>query len=345
MATTNDTITVTDAPAIPGLTFRGFRGEADYTAMVQVIEESKQADQIERTQSVEDVARDYEHLVNSDPYRDMLFAEMHGKVIGYSRVWWNQQLDGARTYQHFVVLTPEWRGKGLLRAMLRYNERRLREIAGDHPADGPRSFEVWVADTEAEWEALLVAEGYQGVRYALRMVRPNLKDIPDLPLPEGLQVRPVLPEHYRTVWKAAAEAFRDAWGASEWRDEDLENWMNSPTFMPELWQVAWDGEQVAGMVLNYINEAENEEYDRKRGHTEPICVRRPWRRRGLARALIARSFRVLKEQGMTEAALGLDAQNLSGALRLLYESMGYRVVKRFTTFRKETSPPFAGGQP
>ena len=56
-------------------------------------------------------------------------------------------------------------------------------------------------------------------------------------------------------------------------------------------------------------------------------------RRGLARALIARSFRVLKERGMTEAALGVDAQNPNGALQL-YESMGFRVAKRHTIFRK-----------
>jgi len=62
-------------------------------------------------------------------------------------------------------------------------------------------------------------------------------------------------------------------------------------------------------------------------------VRRPWRRRGLARALIARSFGVIKELGMTEAALGVDAENISGALQL-YKSMGFQVVKRYTTYRK-----------
>ncbi len=62
-------------------------------------------------------------------------------------------------------------------------------------------------------------------------------------------------------------------------------------------------------------------------------MRRPWRQRGLARALIARSFRVLKDLGMTEAALGVDTENPNGALRL-YQSMGFREVKRHTTFRK-----------
>jgi ribosomal protein S18 acetylase RimI-like enzyme len=87
------------------------------------------------------------------------------------------------------------------------------------------------------------------------------------------------------------------------------------------------------MVLNFIHEKENSEYNRKRGYTEEISVRRPWRKKGLARALIARSFKVLKEHGMTEAALAVDAENISGALKL-YENMGFRTVKRYTTYRK-----------
>jgi len=87
------------------------------------------------------------------------------------------------------------------------------------------------------------------------------------------------------------------------------------------------------MVLNFINRKENEEYGRQRGYTETICVRRPWRRQGVARALIARSLQTVKAQGMTEAALGVDTQNPSGARRL-YESMGFRPVKSHTLYRK-----------
>ena len=88
------------------------------------------------------------------------------------------------------------------------------------------------------------------------------------------------------------------------------------------------------MVLSFIDQEENAEYGRQRGYTETICVRRPWRRQGLARALIARSFLALKERGMTEAALGVDAENLNGALQL-YKSMGFGVVKRHATYRKK----------
>jgi mycothiol synthase len=332
---TNGNIVMPGAPAVPGLAFRLFHGEADYPAMVAVIAGSKEADQIERTESVEEIAIQYRHLVNSDPEQDMLFVEVDGKVVGYGRVWWEQEENGPRRYGQNNFLLPAWRGNGLRRTMLDYCEGRLREIAAGHPLNGPRVFEAWAADTETHWESVLVEAGYQVVRYGLMMTRPNLEDIPDLPLPDGLEVRPVQPDQYRLVWDAASEAFRDHWGVSEeeWAEEHYQHWIEHPTFQPHLWQVAWDGDQVAGMVQNFIDEEENREYGRKRGWTEGICVRRPWRRRGLAKALIARSFGVLKEQGMTEAALGCDAENLSGAVHL-YRSMGFQPFKRHTGYRK-----------
>ena len=42
---------------------------------------------------------------------------------------------------------------------------------------------------------------------------------------------------------------------------------------------------------------------------------------------------MFKEMGMTETALSVDSENLSGALRL-YEGVGYRKVKQQTIYRK-----------
>jgi mycothiol synthase len=87
------------------------------------------------------------------------------------------------------------------------------------------------------------------------------------------------------------------------------------------------------MVLNFVNSAENAEYKRNRGYTEGISVRRAWRKQGLARALLVQSMQMFKELGMTETALGVDAENLSGALNL-YQSVGYQEDNRGITFRK-----------
>ncbi len=332
MSRTSDLI-LPDAPSISGLTFRKFQGEADYASMLAVIEGSKDVDGIERTDSLEDFKRAYEYLHNCDPYQDILIAEIEGELIGYNRVFWNKLDDGTRTYALFGFMLPKWRRRGIGRAMLHHAEKRLREIAADHPDEGPKFFQSWATDTEAGTTKLLESEEYKPVRYYFDMVRDLREPILEAPMPGGLEVRPVEDDHLWLIFDAMNEAFRDHWGHRDETKEELEQWMKYPQFKPEHWKVAWDGDQVAGMVQNIINEEENEEYKRKRGYTENICVRRPWRKRGLARALLTQNLSYLRHLGMTEAALGVDAENPSGALRL-YESVGFHVVKRYTEYRK-----------
>lgn len=332
----NDMIELKNAPPITGLSFRRFRGESDYPKMAAAIEASAEADKVERVTTVEDIANNYAHLTNSDPHQDMIFAEINGEVIGYSRGWWQDEENGPRLYGFVGFLVPAWRRKGIGAVMLEWIESRLREVASRHPLEKEKLFQAFTFQDEVGLAALLKHAGYEPVRYAWEMVRPSLDDIPDFPLPEGLEVRPVEAAHYRLIWDASNEAFRDHWGFPELTEEDYQAWVSEKTvFQPHLWQVAWDIEtnQIAGQVRTFINHAENEKYNRKRGYTEFISVRRPWRKRGLARALIAISLQVQKEQGMTHSALGVDSQNLSGATRV-YEDCGFRVTKQGTTHRK-----------
>jgi mycothiol synthase len=323
----------------PVVDYRGFQGEQDFPNILAVIEGSKVEDGLTRSDSLEDIRLNYAHLHNSDPYKDMLFAEVGGQVVGYCRTMWDLDLQGEWRGSYLAFVLPQWRRLGIGTAFIRFSEERLRQIADellakdDLPAQAPRLYEVFVGDKETAKAALHEKMGYQVVRYFCEMRRPDLEDIPSAVLPPGLEVRPVHPEHYRQVWDASVEAFRDHWGVVEPPESEYEKMLLEPTFNPALWQVAWDGDQIAGMVLNFINHAENEEYQRRRGYTENICVRRPWRRRGLARALLLRSLQVVKDQDMEEAALFVDAENLSGALRL-YESVGFQIIKRNRLYRK-----------
>jgi mycothiol synthase len=330
----NDLVTLPDAPAIPGLTFRHFRGESDYPHMLAAINGSKKADGVERSDTLEDLANNYAHLENCDPFQDLLIAEVNGQVVAYSRVFWAKQEDGTRTYTAFGFLLPEWRRKRIGTAMLNHGERRLREIAATHPRDGPCYFQAFFVDeTEKGMLALLNKAGYTPIRYGFSMKRNLSEPFPDAPMPEGLEVRPVEKEHLRAIFDADMEAFRDHWGFVPPTENRFEGWISQPSFAPSLFKVAWDGDQVAGAVQNFIAAEENAEYNRKRGYTEGIFTRRPWRKRGLARSLIVQSMKMFKEMGMTETALGVDAENLSGALRL-YESVGYHQVKKGITLRK-----------
>jgi ribosomal protein S18 acetylase RimI-like enzyme len=322
-----------DAPYIPNLRFRHFRGESDYPHMVAVTEGMRQVDQLELTISVDDVAREFKHLENCDPYRDFLLAEVNGKIIGYTRVWWSKDPSGIYLYNHSVDLLPEWREKGIRNAMLRYNEQKLRELAREHPTGVPRLFQSVVMESERDWIAVLSGEGYKIFRYGFKMVRPNLEEVPDLPFPDEIEVRPVKPEHYRAIIRAWNDACKDMRGQIPISDEDFKGFQESPIFEPSIWQIAWQKNEVVGTVLNFIDKQENAQYERKRGHVELISVKRLWRGKGIAKAMIARSLKILKDHGMTEAALGVDAENPSGALHL-YQKMGFQIEKRAAFYRK-----------
>ena len=337
-----DAIQLPDTPGIPGLQFRHFRGGRDYQHMATITRLSAEVDDTERADTAEELEHYFAHLTNCDPYLDMIFAEVdpddgrEAEVIGYSRGAWRTEGTGERRYMFFGRILPDWRRKGIGQAMLGWMEGRLREIASGHPAEVEKYFLTIAAQGETGLAAMLEKNGYQPVRYGFEMVRPDLENIPDSPLPEGFEVRPVLPEHYRAIWEADTEAFRDHWGFVEPSEGDYQAWLVDKTiFQPDLWQVAWDiaTNQVAGQVRTYIDHEQNKLYDRQRGYTEFISVRRPFRRRGLARALIARSLQAQKEAGMTESALGVDSENLSGATRV-YQDCGFRVVKRTTVYRK-----------
>ena len=78
---------------------------------------------------------------------------------------------------------------------------------------------------------------------------------------------------------------------------------------------------------------ENANLGLSRGWLERVSVRRPWRRRGLARSLIAEAMRALRDKGLEQAALGVDSENPTGALDL-YAGLGFAEARRGTALRK-----------
>lgn len=332
----NETVRIRDAPKIPGLSFRRFRGEADFKILAEVIQKSRDADLYEWVETPEDIADNFHHLQNCDPHDDMLFVEIDGTTVGYCCCEWHDRPGSVRTYEHVEHLVPEWRKEGLRRAMLRQNERRLREVAEEHPKELAKFFEVRSNSQKNDWKSLLEQEGYRPFRHNLIMVRPNLDDTPDLPLPQGLEIRTAEREHGPIIFKAAEEAFRDEPNFNEemFTEEGMTYFLESRMCeQPELWQVAWEGNEVAGASINFIDHEENEKFNRRWGWMLSIFVRRPYRNRGLASALTARSFEAFKREGMTSAILMVDFENPSGARRL-YEKMGFRPHSPYTRYRK-----------
>jgi len=262
-----------------------------------------------------------------------VFAEIDGEPVAYGRVAWWTEIEGIRRLSPFCFVRPDVRGRGIGTAMLVHNEARLREIAAEHPADCEQTFEVFHTDTEDGARAVYEQAGYRAALYSADMVRPDLEDLPDVPMPEGLVVRTPEESEMRKVWEADVDAFRDHIGSSEGTENDFIQFLEFPWNEPGLWRVAWDGDEIAGQVRSYVDVHHNQQFGRKRGYTENISVRRPYRRRGLARSLLAQSLGAVRDRGMTEAALSVLTENLQGAFRL-YESVGFRMVRTWTTMYK-----------
>ncbi|HLF27175.1 MAG TPA: GNAT family N-acetyltransferase [Anaerolineae bacterium] len=331
-----ETLHLPDAPAIPGLTVRRFQGESDFPKMADLIIACNLADQIEELTTAEELAHNYAHLSNCDLSQDMLLVEIDDELAGFAFVLWRDEDEGTRQYFQRGCVRPAWRRQGLGRALLKWSEGRAREIAAGHPIDRPRYLRVWCwcFGAVVGKAAMLEREGYRVARRHYLMRRPTLDELPDAPVPPGLELRPVQPEHLRAIWDGMVEAFRDHWGAGPVTEEDYTGWRDSPQHDLGLWQVAWDGDQVAGLSINMSSQAENEHFQRKEFWVEDLAVRRPWRKRGLGRALLVNSMRLLRDEyGMTSAALGVDTENLSGALRL-YESVGFQPVQSAAVYRK-----------
>jgi mycothiol synthase len=320
-------------PLAPGLTMRNFRDRNDFAPMTQVLHASYRADGIEESRTVQALAEFYETRKNLALDRDLWLVEHAGELVAYGAGRWWPTTDQAFVYLSWIMVLPEWRGQGIEQLLLRQSQARFRQVAASHTPGAPRWLQMFIRESQTWLRDVASADGYQPVRYFYDMVRPDLQDIPNLELPPGIEVRAALPEHYSKIWHADVEVFADDWSEQIHDEDDYERWLKGPQFNPTLWQVAWEGDEVVGHVLNFVDDDENRQYQRLRGHTEDIGVRKPWRGRGIAKALLARSLRMFRDMGFDSTALGVDVENPNGALRL-YESMGYGREQTTIAYRR-----------
>jgi ribosomal protein S18 acetylase RimI-like enzyme len=173
-------------------------------------------------------------------------------------------------------------------------------------------------------------------RYSLEMLRPLVgESIPLLVVPEGIALRTYRhPQDNPAANVAINEAFRDHWASVEISDEQRAYVFDSGYVQPEASVVAWADNEVVGACYNDFSPLRFERTGRREGYVDTLCVRRPWRRRGVATAMLAWTLREVAARGLEAVSLGMDAENPTGA-KQLYERIGFREVDRFHIYRKQ----------
>lgn len=172
------------------------------------------------------------------------------------------------------------------------------------------------------------AAGWKLIRHGYQMRIQLTDDIPEPSWPDGFSPRTFRPGEEQGVYEANQEAFADAWG---FHRQEKERWrtftVDHHDFDPSLWWLVDDGDEVAAFTLNFWHFSGDKTF----GWVGILGTRPPWRRLGLATALLLHSFHDFRRRGATKVGLGVDAENTTGAVKL-YESAGMTVERRNDTY-------------
>lgn len=260
-----------------------------------------------------------------------------GEIIGYVEVW-----DVAEPHvikYSWGCLHPDAWDEDVFRAMLNWAEKRACERIPLAP-DGTRVvMNHGTSNIDIHRKKALEDYGYEIVRNFYRMVI-DLDETPPQPqIPDGLTIMPIdLDQELRPALEAMEEAFSDHWGhAPQSIEEQMERWEHyideSKDFDPSIWFLAKEGDEIAGICRcsNKITE------DPDMAWVNQLCVRRPWRRRGLGMAMLQHAFGEFYRRGKQRVGLGVDATSLTNATRL-YEKAGMHVARQYDTYNYELRP-------
>ena len=179
---------------------------------------------------------------------------------------------------------------------------------------GARKIHSSVLEADSAGRGLLESLGYRSVR-VFRELRIELDAPPPAPeWPGGLRIVAFDAERDAREFHAAQEeAFADHW---EYTPHHFEAWskehLASERFDPTLWCVVRAGDELAAGTI-----CTGDTYGG--GWVGVLFTRRPWRKQGVATALLRESFRRFWERGEHSIGLGVDTANPTGAFRL-YES-------------------------
>jgi ribosomal protein S18 acetylase RimI-like enzyme len=258
-----------------------------------------------------------------------------GAAVGFMEIW---DVDPHVRLYAWGRVHPDFRGRGLGTRLLWWAETRARQAVPKAPSGARVSLLSSTISTDKAGLRLYANRGFKLTRHFLRMeisfAAPPLEPL----WPEGLTVRALLPGEEGAVLHADRDVFKDHWGHVERPFEvDYQRLVhfieNDSEFDPELWFLALDRDQIAGFSLCSPSAAGHPDT----GWVNALGVRRPWRRRGLALALLQHSFVAFYRRGLRKAGLGVDAQSLTGATRL-YEKAGMQSVRQTDTYEKVLRP-------
>ncbi|WP_053203916.1 GNAT family N-acetyltransferase [Jiangella muralis] len=312
-------------PADVGLTWRPLTpGDVPaWLALCEVVEDHDHANE----RSAESELTDRFKGAWRDPARDNVAGfDANGHVRAYTWVEFRPVTEGTQAPVLFGAVHPDYRQRGIGRALLAWSEARARQQLAAATVNLPARIRVYLDEPHTEARRLAEAAGFTPIRWYVDMRRDLGVDLPAGDVPGGLRIEPYSKERDDDIRVAHNESFaRDHWGSSP---IDAEAWaldvVGGEKFRPDWSFVAVEEGtgRVAGYLMSGAYDQDWEPQGFTEGWTDLVSVRREWRGRGLAGALLTAAMRAYAAGGMQYAGLDVDTDNPSGALGV-YTRLGY----------------------
>lgn len=301
----------------------------------QCVELRAAAESVHRTGEnvdADDLAHEFDDPA-VDLQRDSVALVDGARIAGYGVVAGDTQPLGVHHVRLQGAVHPRSRRRGAGRQLLGWQLARGAALHAERHPGRAGQLDVWVSDHVPGAVALVRSCGFAPVRHWFEMER-DLAAAPAV-LPAPLRLVPYTSARDDATRLARNEAFVGHYGSAprdeaEWR----QHYTGDPSFRPELSLLALDGDQVAGCLLSYVFAADIAATGVREAWVGTLGPRLAYRSRGVASALLAAGLARYREAGHQRAALGVDAGNPTGALRI-YQRLGFRTARTATTWARE----------
>ncbi len=319
---------------VPELTRRPLRRD-DIPACLELLAAAEAVDRTGENFDADDLAHEFDDpavVAESDT-----LAMLDGtRLVAYAVVAGTAQPGDVHHVRLPGTVHPQFRRRGIGRVLLGWQLARGAALHTEHHPGRTGRLEMWVPDHVPGAVALARSAGLAPARHWFEMDRDLAAPPPVAPTP--LRLVPYDAARDDEVRVARNDAFADHYGSSP-RDEAgwRQHYTGSPGFRPELSLLALDRDEIASLLLSHVYPADIAATGIREVWIGTLGTRPAHRGRGAASALLAAGLSRYREAGYQRAALGVDAANPTGAVRI-YERVGFRTVRTATTWTCEVPP-------
>lgn len=269
---------------------------------------------------------------NSLPDDSLLAVDPSGQAIAFVSVNVPSGFQDQMQIFSWEFVRPEHRGRGIEDFLLDWYEARGRERAAAIGPDLPGLFRKSAYDWQQDRIDRLKAHGYDPIRYFVELARDLSAPIDPVPLAKAYSLEP-WPDDSEAIRLLHNDAFKDHWGSEPHSADDWDRYFLDEFFRQDLSSiVVADGAPVA-YLRSTAYPHDFEDRGRTEAWVETLGTARDHRKRGLASVLVGRALGAYRDAGFDVAAIGVDSESPTGALRL-YEALGFEPERRSISFGK-----------